>query len=235
MSSTDVLANDYPLMIKLREVAPGTANHSKEVVSVVDSVGTALGLDETEHRTLVMSAQYHDIGKMRKPQFYTENYAPEDSEDPHADIPAELSYFLITSHVADSVEILINDPNIPREVVECVAQHHGTLVCRYFFNKSGLSIAEADKYRYKGEKPKTTAAGVLMMCDTVTSALRSMNQSGKLDDSPRIIERLVWDLIHDGQLDCLSIGLMRKTIAVLQNEMSSQYGTGRRVDYDKKE
>jgi putative nucleotidyltransferase with HDIG domain len=206
-----------------RERCPGTFKHSQALAGMIEGISLSLGLDVNLMKT---AALFHDIGKTFNPKYFTENQL--DDEDPHKDLDPKISYEIITRHVSDSVMILINDPNIPRKVIEIVSQHHGQTVLKYFFKKSGKDVE--DLFRYKCSKPTCIEAAVLMICDVVEAMSRSMIQANKFDAS-EVIEGTINELIDDSQLDevTMRLGDLKKIKIALSKELEGTYQ--KRIDY----
>ncbi len=219
-----LLDSTYPLLQKFRELCPGTFKHSQALVSMIEGISIALDLDITFMKTV---AQYHDIGKINNPKFFVENQLEEDG-DPHEKIDPYMSYQIISRHVSDSVNILINDENFPRKLIEIISQHHGTSVVEYFFDKSDIDIE--DVYRYKCAKPECVEAAVLMLADHIEAKSRSLMQAGKFDPK-EIIEGTVNSLLNDGQLDSvyMKLGDLKKIKEALAKELEGIFQ--KRVDY----
>ena len=213
-------------MTILREKAPGTHAHSKDVSDLVETLGKELGLN-TEH--LKIAGMYHDIGKSINPEYFGENQT--DGENALNKLEPWVAYRVITAHVGDTTQILVNDKYIPREVIEWCSQHHGTTVVKYFYNKSGAT--NVDNYRYKCSKPESLEAGLLMICDHLEARARSLSQADKLDDVEELVEIVLTELMNDEQLDniTLKLGHLRQIKDVLKRELRSKYH--KRVDYDK--
>jgi len=230
-TKSDVLDNNYPLMIRLRERAPGTYSHSKAVANLLESVAVVTGLPE---HMLKIAGFYHDIGKTVAPRMFTENQS--DGEDnPHDVLSPRVSLRYITAHVGDTAQILINDSNIPRDVIRWCTQHHGTCVTKaiYWKRKKENGEAKEDDYRYPGQKPECLESALLMVCDILEATTRSMSQAGKLDDIDQLVEQVLQDLEQDEQLDDveLTFGKLRMIKSVLKRELAAQYH--KRVDYEK--
>jgi uncharacterized domain HDIG len=212
-----LLDSTYPLLQKFREICPGTYKHSQAVSSIIEGVALALGLNVIKMKVM---AQYHDIGKMFAPKYFTENQMEEDN--PHDKITPVISHSIITRHVSDSVAILINDHNFPRDIIEIISQHHGTSVLQYFFDKSGKGVE--DTFRYKTAKPRCIESAVLMICDRIEATSRSMLQTNKFD-SITVIEKTINSLIDDGQLDevIMRLGNLKKIKESLVKELEGTF------------
>ena len=220
-----LLESTYPLLQRFRDACPGTYKHSQAVASMTEGIALSLGLDTTKMK---VAAQYHDVGKMFNPKYFTENQL--EDENPHEKLSPFVSYNLITRHVSDTVMILVNDKNFPRDIVEMVSQHHGQSILKYFFVKSGSDVEDA--FRYKTAKPTCVESAVLMICDHIEATSRSLIQSGKFDAN-NVIETTISGLIDDGQLDdvVMRLGDLKKIKEALAKELEGTYQ--KRVDYDK--
>ena len=225
--SNILLDPSYPLLQMLREKAPGTYKHSQSVESMIEGVSLDLGLNVVELR---IAALYHDIGKIYNPEYFCENTL--EDEDPHKDLDPWISSQIISRHISDSVNILINDHNFPRNIIETVSQHHGTTVVSWFFKAS--KSTDLERFRYKCTNPTSVESALLMICDRVEASSRSLYQTGKLDPKD-LIDGTIAGLIDDGQLDNVTIKLGDlKTIKLsLAKELRGSYQ--KRVEYPKGE
>lgn len=222
-----LLDSTYPLLQRFRGSCPGTYKHSQNLVSMVEGIALTLGLDVLKMK---VAAQYHDIGKMYNPKYFSENQL--EDETPHHNLKPMMSYNIITRHVSDSVVTLINDSNFHRDIIEIISQHHGQSVLQYFFKKSDSDVE--DTFRYKTSKPTCVEAAVLMICDHVEAVSRSLIQAGKFD-TMNVIKTTIESLIDDGQLDdvLMRLGDLKKIKEVLVKELEGTYQ--KRVDYDEAE
>jgi len=223
-----LLDTSYPLLKRFREACPGTYKHSQALESMVEGVSVALDLEVVPMKVIAI---YHDIGKMNNPKYFTENQL--EDENTHKDLDPWISSQIITRHVSDSVNILINNKDFPRELIEIISQHHGTNIVKYFANKAGASKEDIDiRFRYKNTKPTCVKAAVLMLCDQVEATARSMYQNGKLDPL-EVIENTIQNLIDDGQLDAVMVRLgdLKRMKIAIAKELEGTFQ--KRVDYDK--
>ncbi len=229
LNNVDVLDTNYPMMTLLREKTPGTYAHGKNVAALLEALGAELNLDVPKLR---IAGYYHDIGKTVDPRYFSENQ-DEESAKIHDELTPRISYKIIVSHVAESVQILINDPNIPIEVTRWCAQHHGTTVLKYFFVKS--ESTNESSYRYHTKIPSSLEAGLLMICDCLEAKCRSMYQNDKLMSIEEVVDCTLNALIDDQQLDDIELprlSYLRRMKNVLYRELGSIYKP-KRVDYDK--
>lgn len=221
---TLLLDSSYPLLKRFREECPGTYKHCQALTSMVEGMSLDLELDV---KCMKVAALYHDIGKSLNPKYFTENQL--EDEDPYEGLDPFISYNMITRHVSDSVTILLNDPNFPREIIEIISQHHGTMVQQYFFKKSGEK--DDSRFRYKFSRPNSVQSAILMVCDQIEARSKSLIQANKFDPK-EVIDGTISHLIDDGQLDnvVMRLGDLKKIKMGLAKELEGTYQ--KRVDYD---
>ena len=187
---------NQPLLKKLMLEAPGTYHHSVMVGNLGEAAAEAVGADGLIVR---VGAYYHDIGKIKRPYFFTENQF--NGENPHDKISPTLSALIITSHVKDGVE-MATEAKLPPMIIDMIAQHHGNSLISYFYQKAKETDEEVreEDYRYEQPKPQTKEAAILMMADTVEAAVRSKTGAtpGQIEGFIRI---LIKGKLNDGQFD----------------------------------
>jgi len=226
---TTILDTAYPLLQKFRKKSPGTYKHCQTVSSMVETISLDLGLDV---EFMKVACLYHDIGKINNTKYFAENEL--EDEDAHKNLHPWVSSQIISRHISDGVNILINDANFPRDIIEVISQHHGTSTIKYFFNKAKTlsnDIAIESNYKYKNTKPQRVEAAVLMITDTIEATTRSLVQAGKYDPTT-LIDTTINGLLDDGQLDnvTMPLGDLKKIKKALAKELEGLYQ--KRVDYD---
>lgn len=219
-----LLDSKYPLLQEFRDRCPGTFKHSQSLMSMIEGISLALDLDDDKMK---VAALYHDVGKMFSPKHFSENQL--EDENIHDELTPDVSYQTITRHVSDSVMILVNNPDFPREIVEIISQHHGTTILRYFFDKA--KSPKEENFRYKTTKPTCIESMVLMVCDAVEATSRALAQAGKFDPN-KVINETLQRLVDDGQLDevTMKLGDLKKIKHALAKELEGVYQ--KRVDYE---
>jgi len=224
-SSTDVLDPQYPLMIKLKEKAPGTHAHCKKVSSLLITLGNEFKLDT--HK-LEIAGMYHDIGKTVDPKYFSENQR-EDDKNPHDTLDPWMSKKIITTHVSDTAIILLPDNNIPRDVIQWCCQHHGTRLLKIFYDRS--KSKNEDDYRYKTQRPRSIEAGLLMLCDTVEARFKSEFSSSEYDHET-LFDEIFNEIVADEQFDYVTMSFyqQRKLREIMIEEMKSEHH--KRVKYE---
>ena len=205
--TTDVklleLANrEQSLLRELELRAPGTYHHSMMVGHLAEKAAEAIGANALLAK---VAGYYHDIGKMRRPQFFVENVVNQ-GENRHEKLSPSMSARIIQAHVKDGVE-MAEEHHLALPILRGIMEHHGTSVIRFFYEKAkevadpekGDLVAEHD-YRYPGPKPQTREAGILMLADSVEAASRTL-----VDTNParvqQLVQRIINNYFRDGQLD----------------------------------
>jgi len=225
------LANlNQPLFQQMIIEAPGTYHHSIIVSSLTEAAAEAIGANSL---LVKVSSYYHDIGKLKKPQYFIENQ--QNVENRHDKLSPKMSGLIIISHVKDGCE-LAAQAKLGRPIINIIRQHHGTSIVSYFYDKakkdkdeSIRSLSESD-FRYPGPKPQTKEAGLIMLGDVIEASSRTLT-----NPTPARIRSLVRERIEgiymDGQLDECELTLSNlNTIA----ETFTKILTGifhHRVDY----
>ena len=217
------------LIKKLITQAPGTFNHSIVVSNIAESCATAIGEDSLLARTC---AYYHDIGKLRRPEFFKENQA--DNVNPHDDLTPELSANIIKSHAQDGYN-LIRKNRLPQEIADVCVEHHGTLPILYFYDKARkFTDGDVDlaQYCYPGPKPKSKIAAIIMIADGCEAAARSLQDRSR-ENVKTVVRKIVNDRLALGQFDDCEITLKELNIIIhtVVNNLTGIYHS--RVEYPK--
>ncbi len=192
---------NQPLLQRLLLEAPGSYHHSMLVGSLAADAADAVGANPLLAR---VSAYFHDVGKLKKPEYFAENL-PEGGANPHDDLTPTMSSLIITAHPKDGAEMAENY-GVPKEVREIILQSHGSSVLKYFWGKaredeqrSTQQVQEHD-FRYRLPKPRSREAAIVMLCDAVESATRSI-ESPSPKQLRAMSRQIIMDRLHDGQLD----------------------------------
>ena len=191
---------DHPLLRRLAEEAPGTYHSSVLVSELAAAASEAIGADPLLAR---VGGLYHDIGKMKRPQYFVENQVG--GENIHDRLNPSLSTKIIISHVKDGVE-LAKKYKLPPAIVDIIAQHHGTTLVQYFYHEAANGKGNEkerpreEEFRYPGPKPRSKEAAIIMLADSVEAAVRTLDEP-----TPARLEGMVKAIIEsrlkDGQLD----------------------------------
>ena len=204
-----------PLLRMLADKAPGTFQHSLQVMNLADAVARSVDANVPLIRT---AALYHDIGKIANPQCFTENATP--GVNFHAGLTAKESAQEIIRHVSDGLA-LAEKYGLPEIIREFIVTHHGTTATGYFLNtylNAGGDPEDTADFYYDGVKPTSKEHVILMFCDAVEAASRSLK-----DYSPESISDLV-DRIVDGKIEENQLGdseMSLKEMAVVKDAMKT--------------
>jgi hypothetical protein len=188
---------NHPLMRKLMLRAPGTYHHSVVVGTLAEAACEAIGANSLQAK---ISAYFHDIGKVRKPQYFVENQRG--GANRHNDLSPAMSAKIIIDHVVDGAR-MAREHNLPKPILDNIQMHHGTGLLQYFFAKAQMeaddpaTIDEAD-YRYPGPKPNTRESGVVMLADKVEAATRTIKVPTE-ENIRAMINRIINSVMADDQ------------------------------------
>jgi len=189
---------DKPLLKDLSRKAPGTFNHSMTMGTLSEAAAEKIGANPLLTR---VGAYYHDVGKTLMPQNFVENQL--NNKNIHEDSSPEQSVKLIVQHVNEGIK-LAEDHNLPKEIIEFIPMHHGTMTMYFFYEKAkklyGEEKVDINEYRYPGPKPNTKETAIVMLADGCESAVRAIEEpdTSKVEN---IIESIIRSRIADGQLD----------------------------------
>ena len=192
----ELINPDNKLLKELSIEAPGTYHHSLLVGNLCEAAAEKIGANRLLAKA---GAYYHDIGKIKRPLYFKENQFG--IENPHDKLEPIQSLEIILSHSVDGLKIG-KENKLPIEVIDIIDQHHGKTLMSYFYYKAkeNNEMVPEREFRYKGNKPQTKEAALVMLADSVEAAVRSLNE---VNDAS--IQKIVWNVIksklEDQQLD----------------------------------
>ncbi|MDR1484586.1 MAG: HDIG domain-containing protein [Planctomycetaceae bacterium] len=207
----------HPLLQSLNRLAPATYAHSMQVGTIAETAADAIGARGLLTR---VGAYFHDIGKIMKPEYYTENQG--EKENIHNKLEPQVSTIVVVAHVKDGVD-LARQHRLPKPLIDLIEQHHGTSLVSFFFgrakSKDDQSMQQVDEstFRYPGPKPQTKEAAILMVADACESACRSMGSTatpGKVENKVHVI---IKQKLDDGQFD--DSGLTLRELKTIENSV----------------
>ncbi len=216
----------HPLLRELALKAPGTYSHSMMTGNLAETAAQVIGARPLLARA---GAYYHDVGKIKRPDFFVENQAS--GPNPHESRLPSLSALIITAHVREGVE-LARSHRLPLEVVDIIQQHHGTSLVTYFYNKAtegDAPVLEAD-FRYDGQTPRSREAALVMLADCAEAVAKTVKKP-----TPARIEAAVRRVMEvkmaDGQLmdSQLTLADVEAVVQVYSKMLSCAYHS--RNDY----
>jgi putative nucleotidyltransferase with HDIG domain len=198
----ELCSPEQELLHELTLHAPGTWAHSVMVGNLAEAAAKTIGANALLARAC---AYYHDVGKMRRPEFFIENQV---GINVHDTITPNLSAKVIAAHVKDGLE-LATQYRLPQAIRDAIGQHHGTSLISYFYHQATVGMEQEDPilkqhFRYEGPLPQRKEIGILMLADVVEAATKSTEKM-----SPARLENLVANLVRerveDGQLDACEL------------------------------
>ena len=212
MSLLELSDTNTKLLKELSDKAPGTFHHSLNVANLAEASANEIGANAMLVR---VGALYHDIGKMRNPTYFTENQTS--SVNSHDELSPRESAQIIIEHVINGIEIA-KKRNLPDRVIDFIRTHHGTTTVYYFYRKEKETndTVNPDDFRYPGPIPFSKETAILMMCDSVEAASRSLKEpTTKLIDS--FVEKIINKQMEEGQflnsdITFMEIQLVKKVL-----------------------
>ncbi|MFH0910311.1 MAG: HDIG domain-containing metalloprotein [Planctomycetota bacterium] len=181
---------EHPCLRRLILDAPGTYHHSVVVGNLAEAAAEAIGAHSLLAR---VASYYHDIGKLMKPEYFSENDA---GRSRHDDLSPTISTLIITAHVKDGAE-LARAFDLPQDIIDIIEQHHGDSVVPFFYHRARELAEDPDSvsdgaFRYPGPRPQSREAALVFLADSVEAASRSLE-----DPTPAHIDRLVHEIVLD--------------------------------------
>ncbi len=192
---------NHPILRRMQMEAPGTWHHSLMVANLAENAANAIEANGLLARVACM---FHDIGKLVKPEYFTENQL--DGYNPHDEKTPSFSALVIKSHVKEGVDLGLTY-KLPRPIIDVIRQHHGTNLIRFFFHKAKQQAedpahVQESTYRYDGPKPQFKESAVILLADSVEAASRSLAKVTP-QNVEELVDRIFAANIEDGQLnDC---------------------------------
>ena len=222
--------NGNKLLKELAAKAPGTFQHCLQVMNMSDAAADAIGANVLLART---GSLYHDIGKISNPQCFVENAAP--GANYHEGLSPQESAKEIIRHVTDGMA-LAEKYNLPQVVRDFIVTHHGTTCTGYFYNRyinDGGDPENAADFRYPGPKPKSKEHIIVMLCDTLEAASRTL-KSYDQETIDAFVDRIVASKMDEGQFDDSDISLrdLGRLKTVLKSYLAQIYHE--RIQYPKR-
>jgi len=197
----ELLNLEQPLLQRLMVEAPGTYHHSLIVSNMVEAGARAIGANALLAK---VAALYHDIGKLKNPQYFIENQIGR--ENKHDKLAPTMSALILISHAKKGME-MAREYKLGPDIADLIRQHHGTTLIAYFYHKAqeqaeakGEDPVAESEFRYPGPKPQTKEAGLILIADAIEASARTL-----VEPTPsRIkghIENIIRKVFTEGELD----------------------------------
>jgi putative nucleotidyltransferase with HDIG domain len=221
---------NLPLLRTLALEAPGTYQHSLMLGHLAEAAAEAIGADALLAR---VAGYYHDIGKTKMPDYYIENQPK--GYNRHDRLEPSMSALVIAAHVKEGAD-LAKKARLPDPIVAAIREHHGTKLIRYFYQKALTKAppeqgpVRENEYRHSGPKPTSRVNGILMICDAVEAASRTLTEPTPAKIRA-MIQTIVDDCLRDGQFDECDLTMRDLAVIVdtLERSVSTMYH--HRIDY----
>lgn len=222
----------HPLLERLKTEIPGTHHHSLVVGNLSEAACTVIGANALLAR---IGAYYHDIGKLSKPEYFSENQ--NENGNKHDTLSPTISKMIIMNHVKEGVE-LAKKYKLNPVLIDFIQQHHGSSLVYYFYRRALENSENSQEiieegFRYPGPKPNRKETAIVLLADSVEAATRTLKEP-----TPAKIEETVHKIINnkfiDGQLDECELTLkdLEKISSIFIRILTGIYHT--RVTYPEK-
>ena len=218
----------HPLLKELLTKAPGTYQHTMTVAHLAEVAGDAVGANALLLRA---GAFYHDVGKTADPRYFIENQF--NGKNPHDEMDPAESTRIILDHVRNGRKIAL-EAGIPEAIADFIPQHHGTQLVEYFYHKASKAdpavAPQEEDFRYPGPKPQSVEAAILMICDAVEAASRTLHEPTQ-ENLRKMILFIMEQRLADGQFEeCdLTTHDMGRITQALTDSLAASFHT--RVEY----
>ena len=227
---SELCDTNNPLLRKLADKAPGTFQHSLQVMNLADAAARSIDANVLLVRA---GALYHDIGKIANPQCFTENETS--GIRYHAGLTPKESAQEIIKHVSDGLA-LAEKNGLPDIINEFILSHHGTTSTGYFLTQylnDGGNPSDVSEFYYNGIKPSTKEQVILMICDAVEAASRSLKEYSP-ENISALVDRIVDGKAKEDQLSDADISLreINNLKEVIKSYLMQMYHS--RVSYPKR-
>lgn len=201
---------NHPCLRQMVVEAPGTYHHSILVSTLAEAAAEAIGADAL---LVKVGAYYHDIGKLMKPEYFSEN---ESGISRHDSLSPEMSTLIIIAHVKDGAE-MAREYGLPPRVIDLIQEHHGRDAIRYFYHKAKRQAESPDNvtiadFRYPGPTPQSREAGIMMLADSVEAACRAIDNP-TAPHIRKLVHEILMDRLLDGQFSESGLTLTELHIA----------------------
>jgi putative nucleotidyltransferase with HDIG domain len=222
-----------PLLKRLVLEAPGTYHHSLMVGNLSEMAAEAIGANSLLTR---VGAYYHDIGKLSKPEYFSENQDRHFNK--HDALSASMSKLIIMDHVKNGID-LARQFRLNDALTDFIQQHHGTSLVYYFYRRALEATEEIQEvpeasFRYPGPKPTSRETAIVLLADSVEAACRALDEptAERIND---IVRRVINNKFIDGQLDSCDLTLkdLERISATFIHILGAFYHS--RIDYPDQE
>ncbi len=191
---------NHPLLQRLLHEAPGTFNHVMMVASLAEQAAERIGAEALLTR---VGAYYHDIGKLTRPYFFSENQ--QGLSNPHERLDPYASADILIRHVQDGLK-LAQQYHLPEKVRAFIAEHHGTTKVSFFYSKAVEAangeegLVDEAQFRYPGPRPQSKETLLLMLADSCEAATRARRPTTS-EGITEVVDYIFKQRMEDRQMD----------------------------------
>ncbi len=198
---------NHPILKRMVLEAPGTYHHTLMIANLCEAAAETIGANPLLAR---VGSYFHDIGKVAKSQYFTENESVQRTEgipvqSLHEKMEPLKSNEVIQNHVTEGID-LGKKFKLPKVILDFIPEHQGTCVVYYFYRKALKQHkpeeppVNEDDYRYPGPKPQSKETAIAMVADSVEASTRSMSDhsSASLRNNVR---KIINEKFTDGQFE----------------------------------
>jgi putative nucleotidyltransferase with HDIG domain len=211
LSLIELTGDKNDLLAQLEEAAPGTYQHVLNVAKLAEAAAQEIGANYLLVRA---GAMFHDIGKMIKPKYYTENQVSLEDKKVHSRITPYMSVLIIRNHVKEGLDIG-RKWKLPKKVLDFIPEHHGTSLISYFFEQAMRRYEESEAvdpvreqdFRYPGPRPQSIESAIVLIADSVEAICASRFTGGQVsvDELRRTVQEAITTRFNDGQFDICNL------------------------------
>lgn len=200
--TTDIQLLEYSdlnneVLSRMAIEVPATFAHSLMLGQLAEAAADAIGANGLLAR---VCAYYHDIGKLRRPEYFSENQT---NGNVHDTLSPRLSARAIAAHVIQGAE-MAREAHLPKPIVDGILEHHGTSLISFFYQQAQAQAKHGDvreeDFRYPGPKPQSRETAILMICDAVESGVRSLKSPNE-ERVREFVDKIIAARAADRQFD----------------------------------
>lgn len=201
----------HPLMRELEEKASGSYQHTLNVTKLAEAAAREIGANYLLVRA---GGYFHDIGKIEKPRYFSENQMSQDDRSLHSKLSPFMSTLIIKNHVKEGIEMAKRQRGrykVPREVIDFIPEHQGTTLISFFHRQALRQFQETETtdpvnevdFRYPGPKPQSIETAIVMLADSVEATVTSIFTASTVneDELRRVVRKSIHEKFDDGQFD----------------------------------
>ncbi len=201
----------HPLIRELEEKAPGSYQHTLNVTKLAEAAAREIGANYLLVRA---GGYFHDIGKIEKPRYFSENQLTQDDRALHAKLSPYMSTLIIKNHVKEGIELAMRARGrykLPREVIAFIPEHQGTSLITYFYRQALRQFQDSEStdpvheedFRYQGPRPQSIETAIVMLADSVEATVTAVFTSTNVneDELRRVVRKSINDKFDDGQFN----------------------------------